>query len=66
MTLAAPDRAARLAQARWLQPIDDEQAQILFGVGLATIERIEAGEVEPDGDVAARIDRFLATRGGNA
>lgn len=51
--------------ARAAQPLDEHESLIHFGVGLATIERVEAGEIEPSDELAARIDRFIEiNRGG--
>ncbi|MEA3036823.1 MAG: hypothetical protein QOH04_2600 [Sphingomonadales bacterium] len=41
--------------------IDEHEAQMLFGVGLATLDRIAAGEVEPDPALAERIGRVVHT-----
>jgi hypothetical protein len=57
-------RAAELARARASQPLSEVDAQVWFGVGLAVIERIEAGQIIPSAEVEQRIDRFLAIRGG--
>lgn len=51
---------AALARARVAMPLTEEACASWFGVGLATIERIEAGEVEPGEELAQRIDRFVA------
>jgi hypothetical protein len=58
------NRAAELARARAAAALSDEDALVWFGVGLATLERIEAGEIEPSAEVAHRIDLFLQTAGG--
>jgi DNA-binding XRE family transcriptional regulator len=59
----AVNRAAELARARAAVGLDEESCA-WFGVGRATIERIEAGEVEPGDELAARIDRFIQLCGG--
>jgi hypothetical protein len=59
-----PDRVAELARVRAAFPLSDNDALIWFGVSLAVIERIEAGEIIPGDEVGARIDRYLAIRGG--
>lgn len=38
---------------------DERQCLVLFGVSPETLQRIEAGEVEPADDIAERIGRFL-------
>lgn len=57
-------RAGELARARATRNLTDDDCLIWFGVGLATIERVEAGEIEPDAELAGKIDRFLAIGGG--
>lgn len=49
------------ALARWRAEAwpDEARCIALFGVGPATLQRIEAGEVEPGDDLAERIGRFL-------
>lgn len=49
------DRAATLASWRAEARPDEIQCRLLFGVGPEVLERIEAGEVEPEPDIAARI-----------
>ncbi len=50
-----PRLQAALASWRALAAPDDDRCVQLFGIGLATIERIEAGDVLPEDDIAARI-----------
>jgi hypothetical protein len=57
-------RSAELARVRAASDLTDEDCQVWFGVGLATLERVEAGEIVPDDELEARIDRFLQFRGG--
>jgi hypothetical protein len=59
-------RVAELARCRAAQGLDEAQCFVWLGVGLATLERIEAGEVEPTEEVVQRIDRFLSFAGGTA
>lgn len=51
--------AADLARWRAETPFDDEQLRLLFGVGAATLERIEAGEVMPGDELEARIRKVI-------
>lgn len=50
-------RELGLQLAAWRAEVQPEpwQCVLLFGVGPDTLERIEAGEVEPEADVAERI-----------
>lgn len=51
-----PPLPAMLARWRAGQAaLSDKVAHILFGVGLATLQRIERGEIEPEPELAARI-----------
>lgn len=54
-----PRLGARLLVWRLRLKPDERQAQIYFGVGLATLDRIERGEIEPDEELAERIGRVL-------
>lgn len=58
------NRAADLARARAAVSLSEDSCLVWLGVGLATLERIESGEVEPSDDTAERIDRFLQLYGG--
>lgn len=58
-------RAAELARSRASAGLDEDSCLAWFGVGRATLERIESGEVIPDQDLERRIDRFLQLRGGS-
>jgi hypothetical protein len=55
-----------LAFARAAEPLTDKDCRIHFGVGLATIERVEAGQIVPGEELAERIDRFVRARGGRS
>jgi transcriptional regulator with XRE-family HTH domain len=57
-------RVAELARARAFRGLTEEDCEIWFGVGSATLERIEAGEVEPSDELDQRINRFLNVVGG--
>lgn len=57
-------RLADLSAFRAELRLDEEECRAWFGVGPATLERIESGEVEPAPDVAERIDRFIEICGG--
>lgn len=57
-------RTAELAAARAAANLSEEDCLIWLGVGLATIERVEAGEVEPGEELEGRIERFLQNRCG--
>lgn len=59
-------RAAELARCRAWFHFDEDASLAWFGVGLATLERVEAGEVVPVPELEQRIDRFLQFVGGNA
>lgn len=52
-------RAAELARCRAACDLSALDCRIWFGVGLATIERVEAGEIVPGAELEQRIDRFL-------
>lgn len=56
-------RGGELARYRAAMRLSEEDCQIWFGIGLATLERVEAGEVEPDPELEHRIDLFLRTAG---
>lgn len=60
------NRVAELSRCRAEAGLSEEDSLIWFGVGRATIERIEAGEVEPEPEILERIDRFLQFVGGTA
>jgi hypothetical protein len=55
-----------LSRCRAAAALDEEACLAWFGVGLATLERIEAGEVEPSEEIARRLDLFLTFKGGRA
>jgi hypothetical protein len=55
-------RLAELAAALAAAELDDGNYLIWFGVGPLTIERVQAGELEPSDELERRIDRFLALR----
>jgi hypothetical protein len=59
-------RAGDLARARAALTLSEDDALVWFGVGLAVLERIEAGQIIPSLEVEQRIDRFLALRGASA
>lgn len=59
-------RAAELARARAFHGLTEEDCLVWFGVGIATLERLEAGEVEPSEELEARIARFLNVVGGGS
>jgi len=60
------DRAGELARARCGSGVTgDTDCRIWFGVGEATISRIEAGEIIPEDEIAAKIDRFLCVCDGS-
>jgi len=54
--------AHRAELAAWRSEVrpDALQCHLLFGVGPATLERIESGEVEPEADIAERIARHVS------
>jgi DNA-binding XRE family transcriptional regulator len=58
-------RAAALARARAIQGMSEEDCLVWFGVGRATIERVEAGEIVPSLELADKIDRYLQVCGGS-
>jgi DNA-binding XRE family transcriptional regulator len=60
------NRSAELSRARAFTALSDEDCFIWLGIGLATLERIEAGEVVPSAETARRIERFLQTIGGRS
>lgn len=53
-----------LTRSRAFHGLTDDDCQIWFGVGIGTLERIEAGEVEPSEELEARIQKFLRVVGG--
>jgi hypothetical protein len=55
-------RLAELAAALAAAELDDGGYLIWFGVGPLTVERVQAGELEPSDELERRIDRFLALR----
>lgn len=57
-------RAAELTRARAARHLSEEDCMVWFGVGRATLERVEAGEVEPSPELGDKIDRFLRVCGG--
>jgi hypothetical protein len=57
-------RAAELARSRASAGLSEEDCLIWFGVGRATLERVEAGEILPGAELEHRIDRFLQFCGG--
>jgi DNA-binding XRE family transcriptional regulator len=56
-------RLSELTRSRAFHGLSNEDCGIWFGVGIQTLERIEAGEVVPSEELEARIDRFLKTVG---
>jgi hypothetical protein len=59
-------RAAELSRARAFHGLSETDCQIWFGVSLATMERLEAGEIEPSDELDERIQRFLTAHRGGA
>lgn len=68
MNAASPIRIPALASrlATWRagraggeHHLDDASSRLLFGVGLATLQRIERGEVEPEPEIEERIRRMV-------
>jgi transcriptional regulator with XRE-family HTH domain len=59
-------RRGELARSRAFHGLTEEDCLVWFGVGMATLERIEAGEVEPGAELEARIARFLNVVGGGS
>lgn len=60
------NRAAELSRARAFHGLSEDDCLIWFGVSLATMERLEAGEIEPSDELDERIQRFLLVHGGGA
>jgi hypothetical protein len=65
MREAIANRVGELLRTRAAFILDDDDCLAWFGVGRATLERIEAGEVEPEPEVMQRVDRFLRFCGGS-
>lgn len=57
-------RLTELCRSRAYFALSEENCIAWFGVGRATLERFEAGEVEPEPEVLERIDRYLQFCGG--
>jgi hypothetical protein len=57
-------RLTELCRSRAYFALSEEDCIAWFGVGRATLERFEAGEVEPEPEVLERIDRYLQFCGG--
>lgn len=53
-----------LTRCRAFHGLSEEDCQIWFGVGIGTLERMEAGQVEPSHELEQRIRRFLKAVGG--
>jgi transcriptional regulator with XRE-family HTH domain len=58
------NRAGELARSRAFHGLSEEDCLVWFGVGRSTLERIEAGEVEPSEELEQRIHLFLNSIGG--
>jgi transcriptional regulator with XRE-family HTH domain len=60
-----PDRSrvGELARCRAFHGLSEADCLVWFGVGPATLERIESGEVEPSDELEQRIARFLSAVG---
>lgn len=59
MTTATFASHAALAAWRSRAALSELQCLALFGVGRCTLQRIESGEIEPEGDLARRIELAL-------
>lgn len=59
MNAAIASKAGALLRTRAAFILTEDDCFAWFGVGRGTLERIGAGEVDPEPDVLQRIDRFL-------
>lgn len=55
-----------LTRCRAFHGLSEDDCQIWFGVGIGTLERMEAGQVEPSHELEQRITRFLKAVGGGS